>query len=195
MQTNPIETLRPALKCPVCKSPELQLAEAEAGLTFHNCPQCNGNWITGAEYWKWLEHHEANLPERSDHDSGLTLAEPGLHIDCPECRFRMVKYLVGHGFSFTIDHCEGCRGVWLDRNEWEALKERNLHDDLNSMFTSFWQDGAQKEARKRRLEQIYRTRFGAEDYAEIERVRVWLATRQNKTDLLAYLTDKDPFDV
>jgi Zn-finger nucleic acid-binding protein len=196
MQINPIETHeRVALRCPVCKAPDLVPTELEAGLRFFNCPNCQGNWIRGAEYWKWLEQHGANLPERSDHDTGLLLAEPGIHIDCPECRFRMVKYLVGHGFTFTIDHCEGCRGVWLDRNEWQALKERNLHDDLHSMFTSFWQDGAQKEARKRRLEQIYLTRFGAEDYAEIERVRAWLATRRNKTDLLAYLTDKDPFGI
>jgi hypothetical protein len=33
------------------------------------------------------------------------------------------------------------------------------------------------------------------DYAEIERIRVWPAARTIKTELLAYLTDKDPFDV
>jgi len=190
------------LKCPVCKSPQLEVAELEDGLRFRRCPQCRGRWIRGKEYWKWLEQHGPNLPELSAEESSssptepaLHLAEPGLHVDCPECRFRLVKYLVGHGFSFTIDHCEGCKGVWLDRNEWEALKARNLHDDLNSMFTSFWQDAAEKEARKKRLERIYISRFGADDYAEIERVRAWLARRANKQDLLAYLTDKDPFDV
>jgi Zn-finger nucleic acid-binding protein len=196
MQTNSTKNSENVvMKCPVCKSPELQATELEDGLRFFRCPECRGKWIRGAEYWKWLEQKGTNLPERSDQDSGLQLAEPGLHVDCPECRFRLVKYLVGHGFSFTIDHCEGCKGVWLDRNEWEALKERNLHDDLNSMFTAFWQDEAEKEARKKRLERIYITRFGADDYAEIERVRAWLATRSNKQDLLAYLTDKDPFDV
>ena len=196
MKTNSLETqVAVAMKCPICKSPELQVKDLEAGLRFRNCPQCQGNWIRGKEYWKWLEQHGPNLPERRDHDSGLSLAEPGIHIDCPECRFRMVKYLVGHGFTFTIDHCEGCKGVWLDRNEWEVLREHNLHDDLNSMFPSFWQDAAQKEARKKRLEQIYISRFGPDDYAEIERVRAWLGTRPKKQDLLAYLTDKDPFDV
>lgn len=186
------------MKCPVCKSPQLGATDLEDGLRFFRCPECRGRWIRGAEYWGWLEQHGPNLPERSElsaNDAGLSLAEPGLHLDCPECRFRLVKYLVGHGFSFTIDHCAGCKGVWLDRNEWEALKERNLHDDLNSMFTSFWQDAAEKEARKKRLERIYISRFGPDDYAEIERVRAWLATRDNKQDLLAYLTDKDPFDV
>jgi hypothetical protein len=81
------------------------------------------------------------------------------------------------------------------RNEWEALKARNLHDDVNSMLTAFWQDEAHKEGRKKRMEQIYIGRFGDEDYAEIERIRAWLGTRQNKQELLAYLTDKDPFDV
>ena len=196
MQTSAIETKQDVvLKCPVCKSPELELTDMEDSLRFFRCPECRGKWIRGAEYWNWLEQRGTNLPERSDQDTGLSLAEPGLHIDCPECRFRMVKYLVGHGFSFTIDHCGGCKGVWLDRNEWEALKERNLHDDLNSMFTAFWQDEAEKEARKKRLERIYISRFGADDYTEIERVRAWLATRSNRQDLLAYLTDKDPFDV
>jgi hypothetical protein len=45
------------------------------------------------------------------------------------------------------------------------------------------------------LERIYISRFGEDDYAEIERVRSWLATRNNRQELLAYLTDKDPFDV
>jgi hypothetical protein len=45
------------------------------------------------------------------------------------------------------------------------------------------------------MEQIYLSRFGREDFAEIERIRRWLSTRSNKQDLLAYLTDKDPFAV
>jgi len=107
----------------------------------------------------------------------------------------MVKYLAGHGLNFTLDHCEGCKGIWLDRNEWKTLKKRNLHDDLNAMLTSFWQAAARKEERKKKLEQIYIGRFGAEDYAEIKRVRAWLDGHRNKQNLVAYLTDADPFDV
>jgi len=184
-----------ALNCPVCRSFELGSTDLESNLTSFRCPSCRGNWIRGAQYWKWLEEHGPNLPERDDQDSGLSLAEPGTPIDCPECRFRMVKYLVGHGFNFTLDQCDGCKGIWLDRNEWDALKERNLHDDLNAMFTPFWQANAQKEIRKRHLEQIYVSRFGEEDYAEIKRIRAWLDTRTNKEEFLAYLTDQDPFNV
>jgi Zn-finger nucleic acid-binding protein len=183
------------MNCPVCNTPELISTELESELLSFRCPECVGNWIRGAEYWKWLDEHGPNLPERSDRDSGLSLAEPGIPLDCPECRFRMVKYLVGHGFSFTLDQCDGCKGIWLDRNEWEALKERNLHDDVNAMFTSFWQAEAQKERRRKRLEGIYLGRFGPDDYAEITRIRAWLLSHPKRPELLAYLTDRDPFDV
>ena len=182
------------MNCPLCKSTELVSTELESNLTSFNCPECGGNWIRGAEYWKWLEQNGSDLAERLYEEESLHLAEPGKPIDCPECRFRMVKFLVGRGLDFTVDHCEGCKGIWLDRNEWEALKKRNLHDDLNSIFTSFWQTGAQREIRKKKLEEMYISRFGAEDYAEIKRVRLWLDTKTNKEELLAFLTDRDPFN-
>ena len=183
------------MKCPVCKSSELLTTNLESNLTALRCSDCGGNWIRGAAYWKWLESHGPNLAERPGEGEGLSLVEPGKYIDCPECRFRMVKYLVGRGFSFTLDHCEGCKGIWLDRNEWEALKKRNLHDDLNSMLTSFWQSAARKEERKKSLEQIYIGRFGPEDYAEIKKIREWLDGHRHKQHLIAYLTDVDPYGV
>ena len=183
------------MNCPVCKSFELVAIDLESNLTSFACLNCLGNWIRGIEYWKWLEEHGTNLPERDDRDSGLSLAEPGIQIDCPECRFRMVKYLVGHGFNFTLDQCHGCKGIWLDRNEWQALKERNLHDDMHAMFTEFWQAEAQREIRGRRLAKIYADRFGETDYGEIKRMRIWLNAKRNREEFLAYLTDKDPYDV
>ncbi len=182
------------MKCPVCKSTELTSAELDENLTALNCPHCGGNWIRGAEYWKWVENHGSDLAERLHYTESLSLAEPGLPIDCPECRFRMVKFLVGRGLSFTLDHCEGCKGIWLDRNEWEALKKRNLHDDLNLMFTGFWQKEAHRALRKKRMEEIYTSRFGADDYTEIKRIRWWLETKTNREELLAFLIDKEPFD-
>src|SRR5712672_743894 len=107
------------MNCPVCKTPELIAIELDEGLTSLNCPDCGGNWIRGAEYWKWVEEHGSELAERVHQNESLSLSEPGLPIDCPECRFRMIKFLVGRGLSFTLDHCEGCKGTWLDRNEWE----------------------------------------------------------------------------
>ena len=183
------------MNCPVCKTTGLVSAELDENLTSLNCSNCGGRWIRGAEYWKWVENHGSDLSERLHQGESLSLTEPGLPIDCPECRFRMLKFLVGRGLDFTLDHCEGCKGIWLDRNEWEALKKRNLHDDLNLMFTAFWQKEAQRELRKKRMEEIYISRFGTDDYAEIKRIRWWLDTKTNREELLAFLTDREPFDI
>ncbi len=182
------------MNCPVCKTTEIKSARLDDDLSSFQCPNCGGNWIRGAEYWKWVENQGTHLAERVPETESLSLAEPGLPIDCPECRFRMVKFLVGRGLSFTLDHCGGCKGTWLDRNEWEALKKRNLHDDLNAMFTAFWQTEAQGAAQKKRMEDIYIGRFGADDYTEIKRIRFWLDTKINREELLAFLTDREPFD-
>lgn len=183
------------MNCPVCKTTELSPTELDANLNSQQCATCRGNFIDGAEYWRWVERHGTDLAERIHETETLALAEPGLPIDCPECHFRMVKYLVGRGLNFTIDHCHGCKSIWLDGNEWEALRKRNLHDDLNLMFTSFWQNEAQREARKQKMEQIYVTRFGNDDYAEIKRIRYWLDTKTNREELVAFLIDKNPYDV
>jgi Zn-finger nucleic acid-binding protein len=182
------------LNCPVCKKTEMVSIELEPHLSSFNCPTCDGHWIEGREYWKWIETHRTKVAEIIHEEESLSLAEPGTPLDCPECRFRMVKYLVGRGLDFTVDHCHGCKGIWLDRNEWEALRKRNLHDDLHSIFTSFWQSGAQREDQKKRMEQIYLDRFGADDYEEIKRIRSWLEPKTNREELIAYLTDRDPFD-
>jgi len=182
------------MNCPICKAKELIPAELDQELTSLNCPSCGGHWLRGAEYWKWVEDRGSRLSERVYDGESLTLKEPGLPIDCPECRFRMVKYLVGRGLDFTLDHCAGCKGIWLDRNEWEALRKRNLHDDLNLMFTAFWQKEADRELQKKRMEEIYIGRFGVDDYTEIKRIRWWLDTKTNREELLAFLIDREPFD-
>jgi Zn-finger nucleic acid-binding protein len=151
-------------------------------------------WIRGIEYWGWIERRGHNLPEIKDVPVDLPLAETEHPIDCPECRWRMVKYSVGHGVGFALDHCHGCKGIWLDMNEWEILKRRNLHDDLHSILTSFWQSEALKEDRRKRFEQRYIGKFGAEDYDEIKRVRAWLWAHPKKSELMAFLTDEDPLD-
>lgn len=183
------------LNCPVDKDAELLRTELEPNLSSFSCCECEGHWIRGKEYWPWVERHRTQYAERLHEDESLTLAEPAIPIDCPECRFRMIKYLVGRGLPFTVDHCTGCKGIWLDRNEWEALKKRNLHDDLHGIFTEFWQAGAKREQRKKKFQQIYVDRFGEEDYKKIRRIRHWLDTKTNREELIAYLTDRDPYGV
>ncbi|HYE66219.1 MAG TPA: zf-TFIIB domain-containing protein [Pyrinomonadaceae bacterium] len=183
------------MNCPVCKTSVLSLNSLESNLSSLKCDDCGGNWIRGSEYWKWLEKHGQNLPELHGQGETLPVSETQEPKDCPECRWVMVKYRVGRELGFSLDQCSGCKGIWFDKNEWELLRSRNLHDDVHSILTAFWQTEAAKEERSKRLEQIYVNRFGAEDYAEIKRVRAWLDAHQKKHELLAYLTDENPLSL
>jgi Zn-finger nucleic acid-binding protein len=183
------------MNCPVCKSTELIINELEPQLNSLKCGTCKGNFIRGAEYWDWLAKHGPNLPEKDSGTDNLERNETIDQLDCPECRWRMIKFLPGHGTEFALDHCRGCKGIWLDVNEWETLKARNLHDDLHSMLTPFWQSEAQREARRKRAEERLITRFGDDGYLKMTQFREWLNSHERKQELIAYLTAKDPLDI
>ena len=183
------------MNCPVCKTTEMVVNELEPELRSMKCVTCSGNFIRGVEYWEWLSIHGPNLPEKEVDTDGLDRNETLDQLDCPECRWRMVKYLAGRGTGFALDHCRGCKGLWLDKNEWETLKARNLHDDLHAMLTPFWQAEAQREARRHRAEERLIARFGKDDYLKMKEFREWMFAHERKHEILAYLTSKDPLEI
>ncbi len=183
------------MNCPVCQSVRLNASALEEDLSSFTCSNCGGSWIRGTEYWRWLQDRGPNLPERLEPpDDQVPPGDKDLR-PCPECKIMMVKYKVGRGLAFSLDQCVGCKGVWFDKREWEALRQRNLHDDIHAIFTAPWQSEATREERRRRLEQIYVRKYGKEDYEEIKRVRAWLDGHSRRHELLAYLTDPDPLSV
>src|SRR5215216_1014146 len=181
------------MNCPVCQSEKFSPVELDPDLQALRCDTCGGNWVYGGSYWRWLHRHGENLPERREPAEGAAAPEDLKPKLCPECHTVMFRYTVGHGLGFGLDQCPACKGIWFDADEWEALKERNLHDDINAVFTAPWQAEVSREERRRRLEQIYLKRFGAEDYAEVRRVREWLDASARKQELVAYLTDPNPW--
>jgi Zn-finger nucleic acid-binding protein len=182
------------MKCPVCNSYELAEYELEPLLSSERCGNCEGNFIKGATYWSWLEKHGPNLPEKNADTGGFERRESPDLLHCPDCHWAMTKYRVGRGIDFVLDQCSSCKGIWLDRNEWETLKARNLHDDIHAMLTSFWQAEATREARRKKTEANLVNRFGEKEYADLKRFREWIYGHERKSELLAYLTSRDPLE-
>jgi Zn-finger nucleic acid-binding protein len=176
------------MKCPVCKTAELAPSVLDHNLTSRHCDSCGGNWIQSFEYWKWREQHKESLPEKPasrnapDPKTGALMAKI-----CPECRSLLVKYKVGHGVSFSLDQCGNCGGVWFDKDEWEALKSRNLHDDVHLIFTAPWQAQVRSEQSRRNQEQIYLKKFGEEGFEEVRRMKEWIEGHPRKHEIIAYL--------
>ncbi|HWQ34061.1 MAG TPA: zf-TFIIB domain-containing protein [Blastocatellia bacterium] len=179
------------MKCPVCKTEDLSLSSLESNLTSRHCDKCGGNWIQSFEYWKWREQHREKVgePEQTPVPTAPNPPATGALVAkyCPECRSILVRYKVGHGVSFALDQCGNCGGVWFDRDEWEALKARGLHDDVYTIFTSPWQSCVRKEESVRNQEQIYVKKFGEEGLDEIKRMKEWIDNHPRRHEILAFL--------
>ncbi len=179
------------MNCPVCKNFELNQIEIEPNLWASRCENCHGKWISHNDYERWLKSHE-NLPMTQAKKTKITIPEFELARLCPQCRRILVKYKVGQNVPFTIDRCGSCAGIWLDKGEWETLKRRNLHDDLQEIFTDHWQEEVKRGETRENLAQMYETKFGKEDYAKIVNFKEWMENHDKEDEILAYIRDPNP---
>lgn len=182
------------MRCPVCITTALEMEVLAKGLPAHHCEACGGNWISSTAYWYWLEQQGVNLGEKAT-ATPIEVADNQQAKLCPECNRIMVRFRVGHQLNFALDQCASCNGVWFDRNEWESLKDKQLHDDIHLIFTAPWQDAIRSQERRQALEKIYVRKFGNDDYLELMRVKEWLDSRSTKQEMLAFLIAENPYGV
>ncbi len=180
------------MNCPHCKNTSLVAVSLELGLKGHQCLYCHGHWIDAMAYHQWLASLPVISPEKTGTSVELAAAEDQRARLCPACRRIMLRYHVGHGLAFTLDQCPACCGMWFDHNEWEALKERNLHDEVNAIFTEAWQTAARKNAAREHLAALNARKFG-DRYEELLRFRTWLRDHPQRDEMIGFLTDTDPF--
>ena len=124
------------MQCPVCKKHTMGPRDLDADFSCMACAECSGLCITRAGYDAWRARQLAELPEISS-DARVEVIETHKAKLCPQCGRLMLPYRVGHGLAFSIDYCSACGGIWLDGNEWEAIKARNLHDKLHEIIARF----------------------------------------------------------
>ena len=180
------------MKCPVCHTTDLQLAKLDVGLGAMHCDVCAGNWVSSSSYWYWLEQRGVNMPE-CESAAPVQIADQQQAKLCPECNRIMIRYKVGHNLEFDLDQCSSCNGVWFDKNEWESLQAKNLHDDIHLIFTAAWQSEVNKDERRKIFERIYQHKFGDADYAELKRMREWLDKNPKRNEMLAFLMVDNPY--
>lgn len=183
------------MKCPACKMYDITATELETSLASFNCSHCGGNWIRDAEYKEWRKNHGEDLPVKPTNEKAIQFTSVELARLCPDCNRILVKYKVGHDVNFTVDRCGGCGGVWLDKDEWTILKERNLHDNLYEFFTEPWQSEVRREEARRNMEFIYNNKFGEEDYERVKNFKEWMDEHPLRNQILAFVTDDSPLDV
>lgn len=174
------------MHCPFCESATLISKEIITNLHAHECSKCHGHWIASTDYQKYLTNkltsREPVTFEEVTHQPEDSLKG----MICPDCGHILVKFKIGHGIDFYLDHCLHCNGVWLDSNEWNTLYHHQLHDNLNKVFTTSWQSKIKTEAHRAAIEKIYRAKFGSR-YAALCELKEWMRQEGNRSLVLAFL--------
>ena len=177
------------MNCPVCKSIILSRKELETHLQAYECDSCRGRWIASYQYWKWKESSGSRLPDPpAPQQDDLPVHDSTAAKLCPECGHFLRRYPVGEGLDFSLDRCGNCGGTWFDKNEWEILKSRGLHDNVHKIFSEIWQHRIRDDQRRQAADQMYRDKFGTEDYEKIKQIREWIQAHPQQSELLAFLS-------
>ncbi len=181
------------MKCLACKSESVFEKVIEEKLKVNECKDCGGQWLPSAQYYPWLERHGQILPEVQYSEVTYEVIDSQNAKLCPDCGRILLRFKVGHGLQFSLDHCSNCNGVWFDKNEWKALVSRNLHDELPRIFSTEWQKHIRKEERAKYYEEVYSSKFG-DQYNRIKEFKQWLEELDLKPAILAFLSDPNPYE-
>jgi len=181
------------MKSPIHPATNLQPTEIEPGLSAYECPKSGGTWIPLQSYLTWKDQHghrTSPLPEGYAPIPADDSKRPVLI--CPESGRLLNRYRVGQGFQFHIDQSPVTGGVWLDKGEWEALKSRGLHTQLNLIFTASYQRQIRSAEYEKTLEDAFSQRIGNQDFKKVTEFKTWLASHPCRRDICCYLLDSLP---
>jgi Zn-finger nucleic acid-binding protein len=179
------------MKCLVCNNNELEESEISQGLKVHHCNSCDGYWLRFEDYIEWNNHNNIESDESiSTHSQVTDSINPKV---CPDCGIILSVYKVANNLNFKLDHCASCNGIWFDKNEWESLEENHMEHMINKFFTDSWQKNLRDEEVKEYFENFYKTKFGASDYEKIKQMKALLENNDNKSMILAFLSNSNPY--
>lgn len=180
------------MKCLMCEDSKLQREEIDKNLYGFVCDDCGGIWIHAKAYWKWIKGNGHLLKEKPQSETAdLKVTESSEIKICIDCHHFLTRRKIGHGIKFHIDRCGCCGGIWLDKNEWEVLKSRNLHDEIHFMFSTNWQNEVLHAEQTKSYEEEIERILGHDHFLKVKKFKHWLYQSSHKNVIFAYLKDKD----
>jgi Zn-finger nucleic acid-binding protein len=183
------------MRSPIHTDIYLQRVELEPGLEAFQCPKSRGYWIPLQAYTTWQDRHRDRIrPLPAGYEPHFEENAYQRTLICPESGCVLLRYRVGQGLNFRIDRSAKTGGVWLDAGEWEALKDKNLHDELHLIFGAPYQRRIRTDESHAQLRQLFAQRIGSADFVRVNEFRHWLHQHPRQREILAYLLDENGTD-
>ena len=178
------------MKCTSCKVGDLSPSFIDGLFRAHTCTQCGGNWILVEDYVSWKEN---NPDYQVAENISCEVADTETALLCPQSGVIMRKFRITSKNSHRLDYSAPVGGIWLDKGEWDLIKQDGLASSLNAVLTVQWQKNIRMTTAKDNFTALYSDKFGDESYSKAKEIRKWLDAHPNKSDLRAYLLAEDPY--
>lgn len=162
----------------------------------HSCSNCGGDLILLGDFLRWQElnpESDFSAGTYADVEVGVVIEETSRAMICPLSGTLMTKYRILAGTEHRLDLSPTINAVWLDKGEWNLLKEQGLANKLNSIFTDHWQRGIHATEASEVLDELYIAKFGAH-YETIKAFKSTINKMQNRSEVIAYLLADDPYN-
>ena len=182
------------MQCPVCKTARLEIVELEPGLKAHGCPRCGGHFLDLVRYLDWVARQGSTPTPPPVTSLIVPIADSSPGKLCPSCGAFLIRYQIGHGVGFALDRCR-CGGIWLDRDEWAALKARGLHDEIHRVASEPWQNEVKSQERQEAFRQTVQAALdgklaqevGDADLKLVKEFTRWLEDHPARKAVFGYL--------
>ena len=177
--------------CPLCPVP-LAPVELLPDLRSWRCGKCQGQWISGEHYRVWRERQPAGdgLPASPAGGAVEVHDSPAAKL-CLDCGRLMGRQRAAAELAFSIDRCNTCGGIWLDANEWDALRAHDLENKIHLIFSTAWQAKLKRDDQHRQTIERLGRKLGEADLAELLRVKTWIDKHPLRVEIRAFLIDEE----
>lgn len=175
------------MHCTACKNVRLEPKEIEPGLIAAVCPKCEGAMVSLMNYRFWADKYSSLVGHEQLPTMDVPDEQPGVRA-CPKCSRLMIKYQMGPQSSHKIDLCGTCDEAWLDKGEWQLLKNLDLHGKLPKIFTEAWQRNIRKARQENFQKERYEKLIGADDFAKVNEFKQWLYQHPHKEDIKQFIS-------
>lgn len=178
------------MKCTSCGEASLNSSYLEPQLPCYNCQNCGGNLLMLSDFLRWKESNAGD--ELITNTATVEAQETSKAMVCPKTSRLMTKYKISKDTEHRLDLSPSINAVWIDKGEWELLKEAGLASSINSIFTDHWQEDIRAGESSDIMSAIYQRKFG-DQYKEIKAFRELISDKQYRSSAVAYLMAEDPY--
>lgn len=173
------------------KDPTRSLVRTEImpGLVGHACPTTGGIWIDLVQYWDWFRTQPGFPKPVASFESPVPIDIEDDHdgpMLSPRTGRMMRKCRAGSGLGFRIDF-EPSSGFWLDKGEFESLRNHNLHDELHLICSPEYQLELVRLRSGQAEQSRFEKRLGVEHCERIRTFASWLVQLPDDSVAMAYL--------